>query len=137
VEPFAEDALERVESKPGAASFMVGMPNFPAIYGIRAALEYIRGVRVEEIEARAAPLVEQCLAGLRQLPLELITPTDPDSLAGILAFRHPEMERLHQALEAQRIQVMHSAGRLRVALHAYNTPGDVEHLLTVLSTALS
>jgi len=137
VEPFAPDAFERVEPKPGAAGFMVGMPNFPALYGIRAALEYIQAQRVEEIEAAAQPLVQQCLEGLRDLPVEIITPREEEHLAGILAFRHPDMERLQAAFEAQRIHVMHSAGRLRVSLHAYNTPGDVEHFLTVLRTTLA
>ena len=44
-DPFGPNRFEQAVSKPGAASFMVGMPNYPAIYAIRAALAYIRARR--------------------------------------------------------------------------------------------
>lgn len=133
---FERKGVERAVSKPGAVSFAVGMPNFPAIYAIRAALEYITTVGVEQIHATAQPLVRACLAGLAELPVELLTPREEESLAGILAFRHPEMERLHAELAAEKVHVMHSAGRMRIALHGYNTLAEVERFLAVLRRLL-
>jgi cysteine desulfurase / selenocysteine lyase len=134
-DPFAPEAMERAETKQGAAGYMVGMPNFPAIYAIRAALEYIRDLGPAEIDRAARPLVHRCLEGLGRLPVEVITPAEDDALAGIVAFRHPEMDRLFERLQLDRIRVMHSAGRIRVAIHGYNTEADVEHLLAVLTSA--
>jgi cysteine desulfurase/selenocysteine lyase len=134
--PFARDAADPVRSQPGAASFATGMPNFPAIYAHRAALEYLDGIGVEAIDGAARPLVHACLEGLRKLPVELITPAEPESLAGIVAFRHPDMERIAARLAEQRVHVMHSAGRVRVALHGYNTAADVETFLRTLREAL-
>lgn len=136
-DPFGPEAMAEPRSKPGAESFMTGMPNFPAIYGIRAALEYIEAVGVEAIHRAAAPRVRQCLEGLRKLPVELLTPPEPDALAGIMAFRHPELERIQAHLQEQRVHVMHSAGRMRVAIHAYNTAEDVDRFLGVLAAALA
>jgi selenocysteine lyase/cysteine desulfurase len=133
---FEPDRFEQVTTRPGAASFMVGMPNYAAIYAIRAGLEYIRGVGVEKIEQAARPLVHACLEGLSRLPVELITPRHEESLAGILAFRHPRMEAVQARLRARNIHVMHTAGRMRVSLHGYNTPSDVERFLETLSEAL-
>lgn len=133
---FGADRFERAVSRPGAASFGVGMPNYPAIYAIRAGLQYIQGVGVEAIYAAAQPLVHACLEGLRQLPVTLLTPPAHESLAGILAFRHPKFEELQQRLHKQNIHVMAQAGRMRIALHGYNTMADVEKLLSVLSSAL-
>ena len=135
-DPFATPSAEPVRSKPGAASFMTGMPNFPAIYAIRAALEYITGVGVRRVDEAARPLVHACLQGLQRLPVELLTPVDDQSLAGIIAFRHPEMERLQAQLAAAKVHVMHSAGRMRVSLHGYNTADDVETFLSHLSALL-
>ena len=115
--------------KPGAASFTVGMPNFPAVYAIEAALAYLRTVGVAAIEQAARPLVEACLAQLVELPVEMLSPRDPGQLAGIMAFRHPKAEQIYHALVARKIHVMHHAGRLRVALHGYNTVRDVETFL--------
>jgi selenocysteine lyase/cysteine desulfurase len=136
-EPFEPDRLERVESKPGAASFMVGMPNFPALYAHRAALEYIRGVGPAAIDRAARPLVEACREGLSRLPVELLTPREETAPAGILAFRHLRMAAIHERLRAAGVHVMHSAGRLRVSLHGYNTLGDVERFLAALTEAVN
>ena len=133
---FGPARFERAVSRSGAASFTVGMPNFPAVYAIRAALDYTRGVGVAAIDHAARPLVLACLEGLSQLPVELLTPNEPEHVAGILAFRHPKAEDLHRHLHAQNIHVMSHAGRLRIALHGYNTMGDVDRLLAELQAAV-
>lgn len=133
---FGSTRFERAVSKPGAAGFAVGMPNFPAIYAIRAALEYIQSVGVAAIDRAASPLVRACLEGLSELPVELLTPRDISAVAGIIAFRHPKAEQIAQQLRAKNIHLMHNAGRLRVALHGYNTMTDVSTLLRELSDAL-
>jgi cysteine desulfurase/selenocysteine lyase len=136
-DPFGPNRFERAVSKPGAASFTVGMPNYPAVYAIRAALDYIRGVGVAAIEAAARPLVLDCLAELKKLPVELLTPDEPDHVAGILAFRHPKAEEVHRRLLTANVHVMSHAGRLRVAIHGYNTAADVEEFLKSLRVALN
>ena len=133
---FGAERFDHAESKPGAAGFMVGMPNFPAIYAIEAALRYLQGVGVERIARAAAPLVEACIARLAEMPVELITPREPEHLAGIVAFRHPQAERIQQRLQAENIHVMCQAGRMRVAIHGYNTMADVERFLGTLEAAL-
>lgn len=133
---FGANRFERAVSKPGAAGFAVGMPNFPAIYAIEAGLRYIQGVGVAAIETAVRPLMQHLLAELRKLPVELLTPVD-GPLAGIVAFRHPEADRLNQALHARNIHVMSHAGRIRIAVHGYNTATDVETVLGALHEALS
>jgi len=112
------------------------MPNFPAIYAIRAGLKYIQSVGVEAIDKAVRPLVHHALAEIAKLPVELLTPTDTSQIAGIIAFRHPKAEVIAKALHAKNIHIMSNAGRLRVAIHGYNTPEDVEALLRELTVAL-
>lgn len=133
---FEADRFERAVSKPGAASFMVGMPNFPAIYAIRAALAYIEQTTVAAIQKQADPLVDACLEEVSKLPVELLTPRDRKSVAGIIAFRHPDAELIHQSLLKENIHIMAHAGRLRVSLHGYNTMADVEKLIQTLHANL-
>src|SRR5262245_27648376 len=134
---FGPDRFEKAVSKPGAASFTVGMPNYPAVYAIRAGLEYIRAVGVKNIDSATRLLVLQCLAELKRLPIELLTPDEPEHVAGILAFRHPKAEEIHQRLLDAKVHVMSHAGRLRVAIHGYNTAEDVERFLRELKAMLS
>ncbi len=135
-DPFGPERFATVTSKPGAASFSVGMPNYPAIYAIRAGLEYIRGIGVETIDEVADPLVRQCLDGLKKLPVEVLTPDEPDALAGIVAFRHPAQDAIQRQLHDHGIHVMGKAGRIRIAIHGYNTAADIDRFLTALAGAL-
>lgn len=133
---FGAARFDRAVSKPGAAGFAVGMPNFPAIYAIRAALKYLKTIGVPAINQAAQPLVEECLAEVAKLPVELLTPRDTSLVAGIIAFQHPNAETIALRLRSQRIHVMSHAGRLRVAIHGYNTRNDVTTLVRELTTTL-
>lgn len=133
---FGPARFDRAVSRPGAAGFTVGMPNFPAVYAVRAGLEYIQGVGVAALDRATAPLVRACLEGLSALPVDVLSPRDPARLAGILAFRHPKWEELTRRLRARDVHVMGHAGRLRVALHGYNTAADVDTFLRELGDAL-
>ena len=136
-DPFGANRFEKAVSKPGAAGFTVGMPNYPAVYAIRAALEYIRSVGIAAIERHARPLVLSCLEEVRKLPVELLTPMEPEHISGIFSFRHPKVEQLNAHLHAKKIHVMNAAGRLRVAIHGYNTTADAECFVRELKQALS
>jgi cysteine desulfurase / selenocysteine lyase len=134
---FGPNRFERAVSRPGAPGFAVGMPNFPAIYAIRAALEYLRGIGVAAIDQAARPLTLACLDEVAKLPVELLTPRDESVIAGILAFRHPSAEKIAQHLKAHRIHIMSHAGRLRVAIHGYNTERDITTFLRELKAAVN
>jgi selenocysteine lyase/cysteine desulfurase len=129
---FAADRFDRAVPRAGAASFAVGMPNFAAIYALNASLRYLEEVGVARIAAHADPLVAQLDAGLRDLGLKPLCAWEPGNPGGILAFRHERSAEIHAALEREEIQVMHSAGRLRLAVHGYNTRADIERVLEAL-----
>jgi selenocysteine lyase/cysteine desulfurase len=133
---FEADRFERAVSKPGAASFSVGMPNYPAVYAINAGLGYIQNVGVQAIDVHCSPLMEALREGLRELPVEMLTPDCADSIAGIVAFTHPRADEVYQHLHAENIHIMSHAGRLRIAVHGYNTMDDIERLLRELYAAM-
>lgn len=130
---FDADRFERAVTKPGAASFSVGMPNFVALYALNASLRYVENVGVANIAAHADPLLVEAEEGLRQLG---VRPMCRWNGTGILAFQHPRSTELHAALEREQIHVMHNAGRIRIAVHGYNTQNDIRHFLRVLATLL-
>lgn len=133
---FESDRFDRAISKPGAASYAVGMPNFAAIYALNSALRYVSDIGVDAIQIHADPLVKAAHSGVVKLGLEPMAPLQEGVSTGILAFRHPNSERIHRVLEQERIHVMHHAGRIRMALHGYNTEEDVSRFLEVLGRAL-
>jgi cysteine desulfurase/selenocysteine lyase len=131
---FEADRFERAVPKTGAASYSVGMPNFVALYALNASLRYLEKVGIENIERHADPLVQECDAGLRDLGLKPMCAWDPQNPSGIVAFQHPQSALLQRALEHENIHVMHHAGRIRIAIHGYNTHEDVANVMRVLET---
>lgn len=129
---FDADRFERADTKTGAASFSVGMPNFAALYALNAALRYVESVGIKAISAHADPLVATLHRGLIDLGLRPMCALHADRPTGILAFMHERSAQIHAALEAADVHVMHSAGRIRLAVHGYNTAADIERALTVL-----
>tara|TARA_A100001037_G_scaffold10022_1_gene9794 strand:- start:2509 stop:3615 length:1107 start_codon:yes stop_codon:yes gene_type:complete len=123
---FEADRFERTVRKPGAASFSVGMPNYAAIYALNAALRYLENVGVANITAHADPLVAQMESGLRELGQTPMSGQREGNYSGILAIRHERADAIHAELEAAEVHVMNHAGRLRMAVHGYNTMEDVE-----------
>ena len=133
---FEENRFDQVSTRPGAPSFSTGMPNYPAIYAVDAALSYIDQIGVSAIDAHCVPLMEICLDGLQSMGANLISPTDLSALAGIIAFVHPNANEIYEHLHQNNIHIMSHAGRLRIAIHGYNTPADINRLLGELHTAL-
>lgn len=133
VNAFDADRFVRAEAKRGAASFSVGMPSFAAIYALNAALRYVEEIGVAQIEKRANPLVAQVYRWLRDHGVKPLCPWHADNPTGIVAFQHARSAEVHAALEQESVHVMHQAGRMRVAIHGYNTEEDVGDLLRVMT----
>ena len=125
---FDADRFERAAVRRGAAGYAVGMPNFAAIYALEAALSYIESIGVDAITAHADPLVSRAAVGFAAAGIELLCPAEAARPGGILAFQHADSQRLHDLLERESIRVMHHAGRIRIAIHGYNTTDDIDRL---------
>ena len=132
---FDADRFERAVAKPGAASFSVGMPNFVSLYALNASLRYLDGIGISAISSQADPLVSRVHEGLASFGIEPLAPLRPGAPTGIVSFKHPRSAEIHARLDLENIHVMHHAGRIRVAVHGYNTREDVEGLLDVIGEA--
>ena len=112
------------------------MPNFAALYALNASLRYLDEIGIKRIEAHANPLMDALNARLIQMGIVPLCRWDPQNPSGIIAFKHPRSLEIHANLEKENIHVMHNAGRIRVAIHGYNTSADINRFLNVLSTLL-
>lgn len=133
---FDADRFERAASREGAASYSVGMPSFAALYALNASLRYLEGIGLSAIAAHADPLVQQLDEGLRALGLKPMCPRHAQRPSGIVAFRHAQSAMMHQALQEAGVEVMHHAGRIRLAVHGYNQPSCVQRALKALAGSL-
>ncbi|TRZ86561.1 MAG: aminotransferase class V-fold PLP-dependent enzyme [Streptomycetaceae bacterium] len=134
---FDSSRFESIKLKKGAESFMVGMPNYPAVYPVNAAFDYIMKIGVQEIDDHCKSLVSMCRSAIAELPVELLGAKNPKLQSGIIAFRHPNIEKIHAALYVENIHTMLHAGRMRISIHGYNDEADINRFLEVLASALA
>lgn len=129
---FDPDRFERISMKQGAASYSVGMPNFSAIYALEAGLSYLDGVGMNLLSAHADRLVTRFHDALCSLGITPMCPIVPNRMSGIVAFQHEKSLAMYEHLEAEKIRVMHQAGRIRIAIHGYNTIDDIDQCIDSL-----
>jgi selenocysteine lyase/cysteine desulfurase len=87
---------------------------------------------VTQIERHVLTLGTRLLEGLRDLPLEIITPADPELRAGIVAWLDADPRATAAALSARGIEVTGSSGRVRAGIHLYNDARDIDRLIDAM-----
>ncbi|MGC3966427.1 MAG: aminotransferase class V-fold PLP-dependent enzyme [Pirellulales bacterium] len=133
---YADDRLERFHPRGDAGRYHAGMPNFDSVYALAAALEYHTAERVAARRTTLAPLVAQLRDGLNARGLPVLTPEKAADRAGIVAFGCPTAEQAKRQLAEQGIFVHGDDGRLRAAVHWYNTAANIDRYLTALRQLL-
>lgn len=134
---FSNDRFKSYELKEGAGCLSVGMPNFPGIYGLRRALEFLQQIDHAKVYERLRPLVDQLRRRLALMGLDLLSPSQSEYASGIISFSHPKAERIGAELEKEKIIVWAGDGRVRASVHLYNDMNDVERYTQVLESVLS
>jgi selenocysteine lyase/cysteine desulfurase len=114
---------------PGARRFEVGTTS-PAPYaGLTEALAVIEELGYGTIRARIESLTDRLKAGLGD---RLVGPRECES--GLVAFEVADPETFVERAAAEGVVVRSlPTGTVRASLHAFNTPGDVDALLSVLA----
>jgi selenocysteine lyase/cysteine desulfurase len=131
----ADPEADPPELKPGAARFEVGTTN-PAPYAaLSASIDLLDDIGLETIDAHIEDLAERFVDGV---PTDrLYSPADPES--GLVTVRVDDPESTVERLREEYGVVVRSlpdpAGAVRASLHVYNTPTDVDRLLTGLREA--
>ncbi len=131
-----------------------GTPNTSGIASLRAALDWLDGAGTDRIERWTTALAARLTEGLRRLaPYEVLgcqrslaAGTDVQQRCGIVTFRHRDIDSgdLGFALFSEGFMVRsdsHCQGgagekrnSVRVSVHVYNAPEEIDRLLRVLST---
>ena len=126
--PFAfEPELEYAE---GAARFLTGTPNVPALYAATAGYDLVEEIGVERIRESSLRQTELLIRLADEAGFEVRSPRDPARRGGTVTVRVPEFEAVHRELGERGIlcDFRPDAG-LRLGPHYYNT--DEELVFTV------
>jgi kynureninase len=122
--PFGfEPELDYAE---GAARFLTGTPNVPALYAATAGYDLIEEIGVERIRENSIRQTQLLIDLLDQAGFDVGSPRDPARRGGTITVRTPEFEAVHKELAERQIlcDFRPDAG-LRLGPHYYNTDDEL------------
>jgi kynureninase len=129
--PFAfEPELELAE---GAARFLTGTPNVPALHAAPAGYEIIEEIGVERIRENSMRQTAYFIGLLDEAGFDVVSPREPERRGGSVVVRVPDYQAVHAQLEARGIllDVRPDVG-LRFGPHFFTTDEELDDAAAAL-----
>jgi kynureninase len=112
----------------GAARFLTGTPNVPALYAATAGYDVIEEVGIERIRERSVEQTTLLIELLEEAGFPVGSPSDPARRGGTVVVRPPDFERVDAELAARGILCDHRPDvGLRLGPHFFNTDDELRH----------
>jgi kynureninase len=110
----------------GAARFLTGTPNVPALYAASAGYELVEEVGVERIREHSMRQTALLVELLERAGLEVVSPRDPARRGGTVVVRTPDPEAVHRELDVREIVCdFRPEVGIRLGPHFFNTDEEV------------
>jgi cysteine desulfurase/selenocysteine lyase len=122
----------------GSAAFdLFCTANFMNFMPWRAAIDYLLGVGLQNIQQHNAALRERFVPRLKNTKYIVISPPDPACRSSIVVISHTTAGRnsqVHARLAEEGIDVALRNNSLRFSLHLFNAPAEVDRAISVLES---
>ncbi len=130
--PFAFEP--ELEHAPGAARFLTGTPNVPALYAATAGYDLIEEIGVDRIRANSLRQTQLLIDLFEAEGFEIGSPRDPERRGGTVTVRTPEFEAVHTELAQRQIlcDFRPEAG-IRFGPHYFTTDEELRYAAAQLS----
>jgi selenocysteine lyase/cysteine desulfurase len=118
-----------------ATRFESGCYNVGGLLALRASIELLLSIGIENIAGRLKQLTDRLIGGLAAKGYRVISPRDGDAWSGIVSFvsvAHDQAALLRTLRREHRIELALREGRLRCSAHFYNTDQQIDRLLELL-----
>ena len=131
-EPFAFEPEIRYAT--GAARFLTGTPNVPALYAASAGYDIVHEVGVDRIRARSLELTDRLIDRLGEAGLELVSPREPVRRGGTVVVRVPDPPAVYAEMERRAIlaDVRPDVG-IRLGPHFFTTDDEVDEAAAAIA----
>ena len=133
--PFGfEPELEYAD---GAARFLTGTPNVPALYAATAGYDLIEEIGVERIRENSLRQTQLLIDLADEAGFEVGSPRDAARRGGTVTVRTPEFEAVHKELgERQIICDFRPDAGIRIGPHYYNTDDELRFAIAQVAEIL-
>jgi cysteine desulfurase/selenocysteine lyase len=134
VEKYYDYASRDMTLRPDAGRYECGTLNTIGCFGLKAAIEFLLEVGVEEIAPVVQRLGDQIAEGARAKGYEVMETRTASTGAGIVSFRNQGVDsaQIARELRAAHIIVAHRQGWVRTSPHFYISPEDINRVLEAL-----
>ncbi|NQV16487.1 aminotransferase class V-fold PLP-dependent enzyme [bacterium] len=121
---------------PDARRFELGAFNAPSMVGAEKATELLLDCGINSIYMHVHNLLNQFEYGLEESNYSKMYDFDKNEIGSIFVFSHKDKasnERIYEGLTAAGVNLSLRGGGLRIAPHYYNTPEEVEQVLSIMN----
>jgi len=134
VAAYADYTSRDMSLRQDAGRYECGTLNTIGCFGLRASIEFLLQVGIEEIAPAVQSLGDRIAAGVQARGYELLGQRTPETGAGIVSFRKPGVEAgvIVRRLREAGISAAPRAGWVRTSPHFYISPADIDKLLAEL-----
>jgi selenocysteine lyase/cysteine desulfurase len=135
VAKYADYSSRDMSLRPDAGRYECGTMNTIGCFGLRAALELLLEVGIENVRCAVQKLGDQIWNGARELGFETLGERSPATGAGIVCIRKPGLESqlIVRRLRDAGFIAAPRQGWVRIAPHFYIAPTEIDAFLRELS----
>jgi kynureninase len=133
--PFAFE--EEMRYAAGAARFLTGTPNVPALYAATPGYDLVEEIGVERIRANSLRQTELLIGLAEAAGFAVASPRAPERRGGTVTVRVDEFAAVHQELSERQIlcDFRPDAG-IRIGPHYFNSDDELEHVIEQIAEIL-
>ena len=125
--------LQAITPRRAGRHDIFGTANFFNYVPFAASVELLLELGIEQVREYVDSLVVRLLNGIEQSAYHLVSSKDDRSTLVLLAPIREPSETVFNRLTAAGVHVAHRRGRIRISPHVYNTAGDIDRALELLS----
>ncbi len=126
--PFAFE--EEMRYAAGAARFLTGTPNVPALYAATAGYDLIEEIGVERIRANSLRQTDLLIALADAAGFGVASPRDPERRGGTVTVHVDEFPAVHKELSERQILCDFRPGAgIRIGPHYYSSDDELRHVI--------
>jgi cysteine desulfurase/selenocysteine lyase len=137
-------ARDTIEFPNTARRYEPGVLNVAGIYGMKAGMELLSSVGLENIAARLLELRRELVQALSPSGFTAIAPDEENNTSGIVTFSHPDADLAAVFRHLEKNDVIASlrydrtrTSLLRFSPHFYNTSAEIARVQTLVEQALT
>ncbi|MDP9053451.1 MAG: aminotransferase class V-fold PLP-dependent enzyme [Acidobacteriota bacterium] len=135
VAQYFDYASRDMTLRPDAGRYECGTLNTIGCYGLRASIDFLLEVGIENVAPAVQALADRIHHGVAALGFETLGSRSPATGAGIVSFRMPgvESQSIVARLRQAKIVTASRQGWVRAAPHFYIAPEEIDGMLSELS----